>query len=870
MTILTTLDDHSIKYLYALIPVSKDGAHKGAIDGQLHTNMVRGYIPSRITKPTFGYHLFRDLSMDECKTLQNRVLQGKDFVARENDILVCAIDTNEVCILDVDHPDYATHPFTQSLMQRSVYYCSLTKKFPKIFLRIDDTPFPSDNQLLAKLDGHVALELHTGRWSYCSVETEVYGKSILHLTYQELMDGYGLHRRSTSEVSSEHTYTDNEEVEEKEERFEKKLLKLLEMDAQWGVDYTNWVNMGFLLKHEFADADDVGRGLFHFYSSRLPTIRDAFGNVKNGYDYDECNAKWDSLFLRQDTLHINESFLDKLINHHKPLLQPSNTQFTETTPLQLQLEKILRNIPNLTETIPVTELRRFVKGIDEHAYSFYKFLLTDLYHVEHSDEGWGREEKEWRRARPTKKHTFDTLKAVLRSTNRACYESFFCSEDEKENYDLVKSDFEKYNFKLLSPPAYVYLQPTGNYEVLRSADFITKYAELKCNVWNDQTNRIERKAFVHLWMQDEGIRKYDRMVFVPSPAEYSPTVTRFYNGRMEICINTFMQLEFHDHLHEQDDPALLEDALAFFKRQLCADHDEFYEYMLKWMAFSLQKVGEKTRVVPIFKTTEGVGKTMFWDWFGKCVIGTKYYHTETDMNQLVGRFNSIVENKLFFVCNEIGFRDTKSEQNKLKKLISDYDISIERKGVDTKACNNHLNYVCTTNNDLPFAITPEDRRFTGIESKAPRLSTEDALKYSAIFAIGTPNSKLIATFARFLLGIDISNFDPVNDRVKTPFYEECIETLCPEIIQFLYYYTIDDKGRKYNCDIKRITLYEEYSTWNSKFCPNTSKMSLTAFGRRIKKIKGVIPGHRTYTLDLNVLFTEVYPAYSLESPVFFE
>lgn len=875
MTILSTLHANSIKYLYALIPMSDDGK-KGVIDGQLHTNIIRGYIPSRISKRTFGYHLFRDLSHDECHTLQERVLQAKGFVARENDMLVCAIDTSRVAILDVDHADFASHPFTQSLMDRSIYYRSLSKKFPKIFLRLQDD-FSTDNQLLLKVQGQVALELHTGRWSYCDVNAQVFGESILELTYDELLEGYGVYRPSISDISSEHTYTDNEGWEEKEERFEQKLSKLLEVDKEWGVDYNNWVNMGFLLKHEFKEADDIGKGLYHFYSSRLPTVYDEHGNVKNGYDEYECDAKWDSLCLRSDTSsHINEAYLDKLIDHHPSLLPRNEPTFSMDTPLHLQIEKIVGNIPNLVETIPCVELRRFVKGIDENGYALYKSLLIQMYHVNHSDEGWGNEQKEWRRTRPTKKHNLDTLKAILRSTNRACYDSFFCSDDEKEDYDLVKAEFEKYNFKLNSPPSYVYLQPDGTFEQLRLVDFITKYAQKKCNVWNDQTNKIERKAFIHLWMQDEHLQTFDRLIFQPSILADSSSiveskiVTRVCDGRTEVCINTFGALEIHHHLHAEDDVELLDDVLGFFKRQLCDNHEEFYQYMLKWMAFVVQNVGQKTRVVPIFKSKQGIGKGFFWTWFGKCIIGNKYYHSETDMQNVLGHFNSLTENRLLILCDEIGFRDTKDDQNKLKNLISEKDMSITKKGVDSKKCDSFVNYVCATNNDLPFTITPDDRRFTGIESKASRLSTEDARKYYRLFHVQEKNSALIATFARFLLNIDISNFDTVNDRVVTSFIQDCIQTLCPEIIQFLYFYTTEGEGRKYNENIKRLHLYEAYTTWNAKYCSTVPKMSLTAFGRRIKKIEGVNPGHRTYTLDLNVLYKHVFPIYSLEAPVSFE
>lgn len=873
MTILDILDKHSIKFLFALIPMRN--GQKGALDGQAHTNMIRGVLPQRVVKRTFGYHLFKDLSVEECSLLQNQVKQGQKFVASSDDVLVCAIDTNQFYILDVDHESFANHPFTKLLMEGSLHYKSMSKGFPKIFLRIRNHQFTSDNQLLAKVNGNVALELHTGRWSYCPANAQVFGSDILELTYDELLDGYSILKPSAfstlsslSSCDDAMTHTDNEDWDEKEERFESKLLKLLEVNPQWGTVYGNWITMGYLLKYEFSDNDNMGRHSFHFYSSRLPSITDQYGNIINGYNYDECDTKWNSLTLHSDVeSHVNESFLDKLIDYH-PRLLPASPK------LEANVETILANIPSLINHFNITEFRRLLKGIDDDGYKLYKEMLLRFWKVDYSDEQWGNEEKEWKRTRPTRKHTFDMLKALLRETNRCFFDQLF-PKDEKENYNEIKTEFEKYNFKLLSPPSYVYIKPNGEFEILRSVDFITKHLHLKCNIWNEHTHQIEKKAFIHLWMQDEHLKMYDQIVFNPQTNKEHFTVIQ--NGRVETHINLFKRLRCHVFVEEfpDDDPELLEEALAFFKRQLCADHDLFYEYMLKWMAFVVQRVGQKIGILPVFKSIQGTGKTLWWKWFSNYIIGTSYSHMEQDMNKLLGRFNSIVENKLFFVANEISFKDTKDEQNKLKSFISDYEISIEKKGIDSREQLNYMNYVCTTNNDLPFTITPDDRRFVGMEGKhVKRLSAEEKEKYIPMFDMRNnihPNKQLIATFARFLLGIDISSFDPIEDRPKTDFYQESLESLCPDIVLFLYYYTTDGDGRKYNENVGRLHLYEEYATWHSRYGnQNYSKMSLSAFGRRIKKMEGVVfTPSRKYTLDISVLYQNLFKSYNLDVPVLF-
>ena len=44
------------------------------------------------------------------------------------------------------------------------------------------------------------------------------------------------------------------------------------------------------------------------------------------------------------------------------------------------------------------------------------------------------------------------------------------------------------------------------------------------------------------------------------------------------------------------------------KNRRCDGNEEFYDFLIKWLAWIVQKPFEKTRVCPILKSKEGIGK----------------------------------------------------------------------------------------------------------------------------------------------------------------------------------------------------------------------------------------------------------------------
>jgi hypothetical protein len=94
--------------------------------------------------------------------------------------------------------------------------------------------------------------------------------------------------------------------------------------------------------------------------------------------------------------------------------------------------------------------------------------------------------------------------------------------------------------------------------------------------------------------------------------------------------------------------------------------------------------------------------------FGRSVISN-----ENNISNIIGRFNSSIENKILIVCNELQSIDSTNHFNIvcLKSLITDRFCTIGSKFINIRSFNNASNFIFVSNNHLPIKIENSDRRY---------------------------------------------------------------------------------------------------------------------------------------------------------------
>jgi hypothetical protein len=336
-----------------------------------------------------------------------------------------------------------------------------------------------------------------------------------------------------------------------------------------------------------------------------------------------------------------------------------------------------------------------------------------------------------------------------------------------KTYNDIKNEFEKNHFKIVYNACYARIDDED--------DKITMIQEKNLNIsykdihyFNHETQKKER--FITRWIDDENKRSYRKIDFIPPPNICPSHTYNLYNG---------LNVENIPSGGDGDIAVILQHI-----KNLVNNDDDSYEYFIKWLAHRIQMKG-LIRVALLFRSEEGAGKNIFFDWFGNQILGKRYYTTSCDIQDFAGRFAQGLKNKLLVIANEAQGSSTFSLIENIKSSITDETIRFEQKGIDPVFLKNNSAWVFTTNNDTAIKISPSDRRFVCFDCNNDICNQ---LIYFKNLKSAMDNPNVQYAFYNYLKNIDIDNYDFINNRPKTKLYEMMKQSTVPIVIRFLQEY----------------------------------------------------------------------------------
>ena len=166
---------------------------------------------------------------------------------------------------------------------------------------------------------------------------------------------------------------------------------------------------------------------------------------------------------------------------------------------------------------------------------------------------------------------------------------------------------------------------------------------------------------------------------------------------------------------------------------ITAGDQNLYEYVLNWISFMIQKPGEKIGTALLLISDQGTGKTVFFtDVLCKLTEGYSIPN-ENKIENIVGRFNSSIENKVLIVCNELQSIENARYLNSdaLKSIITERNIRYDTKHVKVRDGENVANLIFVSNNILPLKIDNGDRRYVVINCSDASKGKDEYFDYLA-------------------------------------------------------------------------------------------------------------------------------------------
>ncbi|KAA6383091.1 MAG: hypothetical protein EZS28_021384 [Streblomastix strix] len=203
--------------------------------------------------------------------------------------------------------------------------------------------------------------------------------------------------------------------------------------------------------------------------------------------------------------------------------------------------------------------------------------------------------------------------------------------------------------------------------------------------------------------------------------------------------------------------------LDLIKETIAAGDERVYEYILNWIAWMIQNPGKKSRAAMVLQGRQGIGKTRFIDVIAE--LTSRYSCPNiTNIDQFTGRFNSVVESKIFAILNEImNYNDSKKGvATIMKSIISDLTIRINEKNQPKRTAENVMNIIYVTNADIPVQLDIDDRRHLVCACKTVHQVTEERKEDADYFNELSQSyiQEFYENLMTFFLEIDISQFNP--------------------------------------------------------------------------------------------------------------
>ena len=143
-------------------------------------------------------------------------------------------------------------------------------------------------------------------------------------------------------------------------------------------------------------------------------------------------------------------------------------------------------------------------------------------------------------------------------------------------------------------------------------------------------------------------------------------------------------------------------------RIACGDEQSF-NYILRWLAWSVQNPGEPAEVALVLRGGRGTGKGML----ARAVMRVFGQHAiqVSNPNQVSGGFNAHHEDCALMFADEAVAPSQKKAREDLKRMITEPTLFIERKGIDPYPVKNRLKVLMASNDDWVVPAGPDERRF---------------------------------------------------------------------------------------------------------------------------------------------------------------
>ena len=194
------------------------------------------------------------------------------------------------------------------------------------------------------------------------------------------------------------------------------------------------------------------------------------------------------------------------------------------------------------------------------------------------------------------------------------------------------------------------------------------------------------------WLRHLDRRQYRGLTFEPAAA-------REINGRLNLWRGWGIEAKSGDW-------SLMREHIV---KVLASGDTTFADYIMRWIAWTVQHPAERAQAALVFKGARGTGKGTLGNALCR-IFGQHGTHIST-AEHLAGRFNGHLRDACFLFADEAYWPGDKGAEGSLKRLVTEPDLFIEAKGKDGVTVPNMLHIMMASNDDWVVPAGEDERRY---------------------------------------------------------------------------------------------------------------------------------------------------------------
>lgn len=264
----------------------------------------------------------------------------------------------------------------------------------------------------------------------------------------------------------------------------------------------------------------------------------------------------------------------------------------------------------------------------------------------------------------------------------------------------------------------------------------------------DMNGKIQIKTPANAWLSSENRRQFlGGVYFDPSGKQYPDKLNLWRGYSVKPKSGNWELIKAH------------------IRGVIADNNEEVYQYIMGWLALTLQHPENQTEVALILRGNKGCGKGLLGHVIRK-LFGNHGLHI-TSCHHLTGKFNSHLRDCAFLFVDEAIWAGDKQHESVLKGLVTEPVLTIEGKGANAYQSKNMLSILMASNEQWVVPASVDERRFCVLDVSSALIGVR---KYYDPLVKQCNSKSAQAAMLYDLLNYDLTNFEvrniPETDALK--------------------------------------------------------------------------------------------------------